>query len=87
MLSAVLKSKIAIEVSVGIMNAFVEMRRFIAVNAQIFHRLDKLGSKQKETELVMERVLVAMESKEIRDGKLPSRCISAYHGMEGSIVL
>lgn len=35
MLSAVLKSKEAIEVSIRIMDAFVEMRKFIANNAAL----------------------------------------------------
>lgn len=40
MLSAVLNSKTAIQVSLQIMNAFVEMRKFITSNANVFQRLD-----------------------------------------------
>ena len=36
MLSAVLRSDVAIQVSINIMNAFVEMRRFIANNSLLF---------------------------------------------------
>ena len=36
MLSTVLRSETAIKVSIRILNAFVAMRRFIAINAQIF---------------------------------------------------
>ena len=36
MLSAVLRSEVAIDVSIRIMDAFVEMRRFIASNAHMF---------------------------------------------------
>lgn len=36
MLSAVLRSDIAIKVSIQIMNAFVEMRKFMLSNAQVF---------------------------------------------------
>ena len=39
MLSGLLKNEIAIQVSVNIMNAFIEMRKFIANNANIFNRL------------------------------------------------
>lgn len=39
MLSAVLHSDKAINVSIKIMNAFVEMRHFIYNNAQVFERL------------------------------------------------
>ena len=36
MLSALLKSEIAIKVSINIMKAFIEMRKFIATNGQVF---------------------------------------------------
>ncbi|EJP21959.1 hypothetical protein HMPREF1142_0038 [Peptostreptococcaceae bacterium AS15] len=36
MLSAVLKSNIAVEVSIRIMNSFVEMRKFLLSNQQFF---------------------------------------------------
>ena len=39
MLSGLLKNDIAIQVSINIMNAFVEMRKFLAVNGQLFERL------------------------------------------------
>lgn len=42
MLSAVLRSDVAIQVSINIMNAFVEMRRFIANNALLFERISNV---------------------------------------------
>ena len=42
MLSGLLKNDIAIQVSINIMNAFVEMRRFIATNGQVFERLTRI---------------------------------------------
>lgn len=42
MLSTVLHSKIAIAVSIKIMDAFVVMRRFVASNAQLFQRLETI---------------------------------------------
>ena len=39
MLSGLLKNEIAIQVSINIMNAFIEMRKFIADNANVFDRL------------------------------------------------
>ena len=48
MLSAVLRSDEAIQVSVNIMNAFVKMRRFLAENALIFDKLNSLELKQAE---------------------------------------
>lgn len=39
MLSGLLRNEIAIKVSINIMNAFVEMRKFISLNGQLFERL------------------------------------------------
>jgi len=66
MLSAVLRSETAVKVSIQIINAFVAMRRFIASNAQVFQRLDALEIKQLETDTKMDKVLNAIESKEIQ---------------------
>ena len=66
MLSAVLRTDVAIEMSIKIINAFVAMRKFILANAQVFERLDTLELKQLETEKKMEKVLTAIESKEIQ---------------------
>lgn len=60
MLSGVLRSDVAIEVSIGIMRAFVEMRRFIASNAHMFERIERVELKQltyqKETDEKFEQV-------------------------------
>ena len=60
MLSAVLRSEVAIDVSIRIMNAFVEMRRFIASNAHMFERIERVELKQltyqKETDEKFEQV-------------------------------
>lgn len=54
MLSGVLHSEVAIKVSIGIMRAFVEMRKFFASNALMFERMNKIEVKhleyQKQTE-------------------------------------
>lgn len=42
MLSGLLRNEIAIQVSINIMNAFVEMRKFISNNGQLFERLTKI---------------------------------------------
>ena len=39
MLSGLLKNDIAVQVSIHIMDAFVEMRKFISINGQVFERL------------------------------------------------
>lgn len=46
MLSAVLHSETAVRVSIGIMRAFVEMRRFLANNALIFERVNEIEVRQ-----------------------------------------
>ena len=68
MLSAVLRSDTAIDVSIKIMNAFVEMRHFIADNAHMFeqirgidHRLDSL---ERSTDERFERVFDYMGAHE-----------------------
>jgi len=50
MLSAVLRSDVAVNVSIQIMDAFVEMRRFLISNASIFERMDRMELKQLETD-------------------------------------
>jgi len=66
MLSAVLRSETAVKMSIQIINTFVAMRRFIGSNALVFQRLDTLEIKQLETDKKMERVLNAIESKEVQ---------------------
>lgn len=48
MLSGVLRSDVAIQVSIRIMNTFVEMRRFIANNALLFEKVSDIELKQLE---------------------------------------
>ena len=61
--SAVLKSEKAAQVSINIMRAFVQMRKFLQNNALIFQRLDKVEHKQLETDQKLEKVLQALESR------------------------
>ena len=69
MLSTVLRSKTAINVSIQIMDAFTAMRQFIASNAQIFQRLDvmeqnqlALAAHQTETDHKLEEVFRRLDS-------------------------
>ena len=48
MLSGLLKNEIAIQVSINIMRAFIEMRKFILNNAQLFERLTTMEYKMLE---------------------------------------
>ncbi len=45
MLSGLLRNEIAIQVSINIMDAFVEMRRFLSANGQVFDRLTNVEYK------------------------------------------
>ncbi len=65
MLSGILRSDIAIKVSIQIMNAFVNLRRFIIKNAQVFQRLDDLEINQIKTEQKIEKVLKKIDNKTI----------------------
>ena len=64
MLSGVLRSDIAIKISIQIMDAFIAMRKFISKNAEIFRRLDPVERKQLEYDNNFERVFEAIEDKE-----------------------
>jgi len=68
MLSSVLRSDTAIQVSIQIMNAFVAMRKFISKNTEIFLRLDKVERKQIEYAEKFEKVFDAIQNKEIKQG-------------------
>ena len=65
MLSGVLRSDIAIEVSIQIMDAFVSMRKFISTNAELFRRLDTVDRKQLVYDMNFENVFKAIENKEL----------------------
>ena len=65
MLSAVLRSDTAVQVSIAIINAFVEMRKFISYNASVFQRLDNIEIKLLDTDYKFEKIFKALESKEV----------------------
>jgi hypothetical protein len=75
MLSAVLRSDIAVKVSIEIMNAFVEMRKLLIGNAALFSRMDKVELKQIEADSKFEEIFRALES-----GKLHSEKGVFYDG-------
>lgn len=64
MLSAVLRSDVAIEVSIKIMDAFVEMRRFLGSNKELFARLDRVELKQIETDKKIQEVFNRLAGQE-----------------------
>jgi len=62
MLSAVLRSETAINTSIQIINAFVEMRKFILNNAQLFQRIETVEHKQIETDKRINQILDAIDN-------------------------
>ena len=61
MLSGVLKSDIAIKVSIQIIQAFVQMRKLISDNALLSQRMDRLENQLFITENKLEQVFQAIE--------------------------
>ena len=64
MLSGLLKNDIAIQVSINIMNAFVDMRRFFAVNGQLFERLTNVEYKLLEHDKKFDKVFDRLQNEE-----------------------
>jgi hypothetical protein len=66
MLASVLRSDVAIKVSVLIINAFVEMRRYFNNNMVMSARLDAMEKKQFKTDENVEKIFEALESKDMK---------------------
>ncbi len=66
MLSAILKSDIAIEISIKIFDSFVAMRRFISQNAGMFQRLETIEQKLLKHDDNFNKIFNALESKDIQ---------------------
>ncbi len=64
MLSAVLRSDIAIKISIKIMDAFVAMRKILSANTGIIQRLETVEQKQIETDKKVDEIFNALESKD-----------------------
>jgi hypothetical protein len=61
MLSAVLRSEKAVMVSIQIMNAFVEMRKFLAHIAGLLQRVESIESKLQLNDQHFEKIFTALE--------------------------
>lgn len=64
MLSAILNSNTAIEASIRIIDAFVNMRKHMLQNNLLINRLNKVEQKQLEADQKFEQVFKALESKD-----------------------
>ena len=65
MLSAVLRSDIAVQVSIQIMDAFVAMRKLIANHSGLLQRMDRIEHRQVKNDQKFEQVFKALESKDV----------------------
>jgi hypothetical protein len=59
--SAVIKNQKAAEISVLIMRAFVQMRKFLLQNAPLYQRLDRIELKQISADQKFEQIFTALE--------------------------
>ncbi|MCL2207928.1 MAG: ORF6N domain-containing protein [Fibromonadales bacterium] len=62
MLSAVLRSETAINVSIKIINAFVQLRKIVQNNQLVYSRLDKVEQKLLETDQKFDKVFKALDA-------------------------
>jgi transposase-like protein len=66
MLSAVLKSDTAVEISLKIIDGFVAMRRFISQNAGVFQRIDNIEQKLLNHDDKFNQIFKALEAKTLQ---------------------
>jgi hypothetical protein len=66
MLASILKSDVAIETSIRIIRAFVQMRKFLTLNAGVFSRLENVEQKQIKTDKKVDKILDALEDKTLK---------------------
>ena len=64
MLSGLLKNDVAVQVSINIMNAFVEMRKFIVNNGKVFERLTNVEYKLLEHDKKFDEVFNELQKNE-----------------------
>ena len=69
MLSAVLRSDVAVQVSIQIMKAFVTMRKFLLQNASFFQRIDQLELKQLQSDEKFNQIFKALEAGQPKSDK------------------
>ena len=67
MLSTVLKSETAVSMSIQIMKAFVALRKFMLINAQVFQRLENIEKHQISTDSKINELFDKMDKYKIDD--------------------
>jgi hypothetical protein len=66
MLSAVLKSKIAVDISIKIIDAFIAIRKYIQAGSNLYFRIESLETKQIQNDKKFDKIFSLMESGEIK---------------------
>jgi hypothetical protein len=66
MLASILKSETAVQASIRIVKAFVEIRKYISANSQLFLRMDTLEQKMLRTEEKVDLVYKALEENSMK---------------------
>ncbi len=69
MLSAVLKSEIAIKVSIQIIEAFISMRKFMLTHMQLFQRMERNEQKLLEHDTKFDELFNLIEERELKPEK------------------
>ena len=69
MLSGLLRNEIAIQVSINIMDAFVEMRKFITNNGQVFKKINTIKGKLLEHDIKFDKVFNELQKSEEKEVK------------------
>lgn len=64
MLAGLLKSDIAVNISIKIVNTFIEMRKFLIQNGQVFDRISTLEYKQLENEKNFDKIFNMLQNKD-----------------------
>ena len=64
MLSGLLRNEIEVQVSINIMNAFVEMRKFLMLNGQVFERLTNMEYKLLEHDKKFDMIFNQLQQEE-----------------------
>ena len=62
MLSSVLKSQTAVQVSIAIMDAFVKMRQFLMANVEVVSRMNVLEKRQFTTDAKVDAILERLDT-------------------------
>ena len=62
MLSAVLRSATAVSVSIKIIESFVRMRQFLAINSNLFHKIGTLETRITETEAQVKSIMKMIDN-------------------------